>query len=53
VKVVIVSKKDPTWTYEGLLMKETETKYCLWTNERKIVEIHFPKETYAMNKIEG
>ena len=52
MKVVIRSNKNPDWVLVCTLIKETATKYFVWSNERKTVEMHFPKHLFTMNKIE-
>lgn len=44
--ITILSKKDPEWSAEHILIKETTMKYIVWFNERKLVEIHYPKHLY-------
>jgi hypothetical protein len=52
MRVVVVSKKEPSWSFEGYLFKETETKWCLWANVLHTIEVQFPKHLFVMNKID-
>lgn len=51
MKVRITSKTNPDWALDCTLIKETDTKYCVWSNKNLTVEMHFPKHLYTMNKI--
>lgn len=48
MKVLIISKKNPDWVLAGTLIKETDTKYFVWSNKSQTVEMHFPKDLYYM-----
>ncbi len=52
MKVLITSIKNPDWTLECTLIRETATKYFVWSNKRMTIEMHFPKHLFTMNKIE-
>ena len=49
---IITSIDNPDWSIECYYIRETDTKYFVWTNIRKTIEMHFPKHLYTMNKIE-
>ena len=51
MKVRITSKENPDWVLVCTLVKETATKYLVWSNKAETVEMHFPKHLYNMNKI--
>ena len=51
MKVLITSVRDPEWVLGCTLIRETETKYIVWSNARQTIEMHFPKHLYNMNKI--
>ena len=53
MKVQIVCKDNSGWKLVGTLIRETATKYLVWTDRRQMVEMHFPKHLYRMNKIES
>lgn len=51
MRVIIKSNENPDWTLECILIKETTTKYFVWSNKNRTIEMHFPKHLYTMNKI--
>jgi len=51
MKVVIRSRENPDWILECTLIKETATKYLVWSNKGCSIEMHFPKHMFTMNKI--
>jgi hypothetical protein len=53
MKVEIISNNNPDWILVCTLIKETETKYFVWSNKNKTIEMHFPKHLYTMNKIDN
>ncbi len=38
--------KTSNWTIIGTLIKESNEKIYIWSNERQTIEMHFPKHTH-------
>ena len=43
---VRIFERNSNWTMIGELIKETDEKIFVWSNERQTIEMHFPKHTH-------
>ena len=48
-----VFSKTTNWTIIGTLIKESNKKIYIWSNEDLSIEMHFPKHTYHYKQLEG
>ncbi len=47
---VKIFHKYSNWTMIGTLIKETDEKIYVWSNERLTIEMHFPKHSHYYKK---
>tara|TARA_Y100000034_G_C6655001_1_gene286875 strand:- start:130 stop:294 length:165 start_codon:yes stop_codon:yes gene_type:complete len=49
---VRINKINSDWFIEAILFKETDEKIFVYSNNKKMVEFHFPKHSYYYKKME-
>tara|TARA_Y100000034_G_scaffold86775_1_gene104032 strand:- start:3049 stop:3213 length:165 start_codon:yes stop_codon:yes gene_type:complete len=47
-----INKINSAWTMDAILIKETDGKIFVYSNERKTIIMHFPKHSYYYKKAE-
>ena len=47
-----VFSRTTNWTIIGTLIRENDGKIYIWSNERKTIEMHFPKHTHYYKPLE-
>ena len=50
---VRINKTNSRWAMEAILIKETDDKIFVYSNERRTIVMHFPKHSYSYEKMEG
>ncbi len=49
---VKINKMNSNWSMDAVLFKETDDKIFVYSDERKRIEFHFPKDSYYYERLE-
>jgi len=50
---VKINKMNSNWSAEAILIRETDDKIFVYSNEKMKIELHFPKHSYNYELMEG